>query len=233
MAEHKMVVPFFGKDDVFSNFFVCGILIDGKSYSCTEQYYQSQKAEFFGDLGTYRFIMDTVVQREMKHLGARVRRFNARSWQSQKVAVMRRALDAKFRQHQSLADFLLDTGDSYLVEANPSDYFWGVGMAKTDEDIGVVDCHQGANMMGRLLMDLRGQLRSERAAAEAVVLPDVPGPIGALGEVGLNFGQAHPGRAIRRTRRGGRKHYRRRRNRAARRSASLQGPSIPAHLDFL
>ena len=229
----RRVVPFFGKFDTFSNFFRCRLIIEGKCYSCTEQYYQSRKAALFGDWGTYRNIMSAVVQRDMKHLGAGVRHVNAEVWQAQRVPIMRRALDAKFRQHPALADVLLSTGNSYLVEANPSDSFWGIGMAKTDQDIGNVDCHRGANVMGLLLMDLRSQLQSERSAAAAVVPSGVPRSIGTLGRAGLSFGRARPGVVTRRTRRGGKRHQRRLRCQAGRRLARLQGDRNPARLDFL
>ena len=65
-----------------------------------------------------------------------------------KVEVMRRAIDAKFRQHDELRELLLSTGDEELIEETDEDAFWGCGSDG-----------RGRNMLGRLLMELRERLR--------------------------------------------------------------------------
>lgn len=75
----------------------------------------------------------------------------APGWSKTKFDRMRRVLTAKFTQHQDLRDLLLSTGDVRLVEAATTDNevnrLWG-------EVNGV-----GQNMLGTLLMELRGELR--------------------------------------------------------------------------
>jgi len=61
---------------------------------------------------------------------------------------MRDALCAKFTQHDDLRRLLLSTGDAKLVEHTERDDFWGNGGDGS-----------GANMLGRLLMELRDELR--------------------------------------------------------------------------
>jgi ribA/ribD-fused uncharacterized protein len=39
---------------------------------------------------------------------------------------------AKFTQHDALKEFLLSTGDKILVEANPYDKNWGIGIEPSD-----------------------------------------------------------------------------------------------------
>jgi len=68
-------------------------------------------------------------------------------WQEVKIDVMREALYAKFTQNPKLKQLLLSTLDSEIIEASPYDYFWGEGKEKT-----------GRNMLGTLLMELRGKL---------------------------------------------------------------------------
>ena len=68
---------------------------------------------------------------------------------SVKVAVMRDALRAKFTQHPELSELLLGTGDAKLVEHTENDDYWGDG-----------GDGRGKNMLGRLLMLLRDELRA-------------------------------------------------------------------------
>lgn len=67
---------------------------------------------------------------------------------------MRRALEAKFRQHAELITLLLSTGDEELIEHTDTDCFWGDG-----------GDGKGRNMLGHLLMELRGRLRDERSGS--------------------------------------------------------------------
>jgi len=61
------------------------------------------------------------------------------------------ALIAKFTQRDDLHAALLSTGDEMIIEAAPSDYYWGIGKKRT-----------GLNKLGRMLCLLRTGLR-ERA----------------------------------------------------------------------
>ena len=50
-----------------------------------------------------------------------------REWESIKGNIMRRAVYAKFAQHQKLETLLCSTGDSRLVEHTKRDSYWGNG----------------------------------------------------------------------------------------------------------
>jgi ribA/ribD-fused uncharacterized protein len=73
-----------------------------------------------------------------------------RDWESVKVGVMRVAVVAKFIQHEELRTLLLGTGDAKLVEHTENDSYWGDGGDGS-----------GKNMLGRILMEVREQLRSK------------------------------------------------------------------------
>jgi ribA/ribD-fused uncharacterized protein len=64
--------------------------------------------------------------------------------------IMREALRAKFTQHEDLRKILLETGDARLVEHTTNDRYWGDGGDGS-----------GLNMLGKLLMELREELRNE------------------------------------------------------------------------
>jgi len=59
---------------------------------------------------------------------------------------MYKALEYKFSQHDDLATILLSTGNRMIIEDSPIDWYWGWGAD-----------HKGKNMLGRLLMKLRGE----------------------------------------------------------------------------
>lgn len=57
---------------------------------------------------------------------------------------------AKYTQHQRLAELLLSTGNRVLLEHTENDHYWGDGKDGT-----------GLNVLGKMLMSLRGQLRAD------------------------------------------------------------------------
>jgi ribA/ribD-fused uncharacterized protein len=63
---------------------------------------------------------------------------------------MRKAIYAKFTQHPTLKERLLETGDKLIAEHTRNDHFWGDGLDGT-----------GKNWLGTLLMELRERLRKE------------------------------------------------------------------------
>ena len=66
---------------------------------------------------------------------------------------MRDALRAKFTQHENLKELLLSTMDAELVEASPSDSYWGNATRR--------DGSRGLNKLGLLLMEIRDALADE------------------------------------------------------------------------
>jgi ribA/ribD-fused uncharacterized protein len=77
-----------------------------------------------------------------------------KDWDDIKLNIMRVGLKYKFSDHNpKLKQMLLDTGDIELVEYNYwNDKFWGV-CKKTEE---------GENHLGKLLMEIRDNLRNNR-----------------------------------------------------------------------
>jgi ribA/ribD-fused uncharacterized protein len=78
-------------------------------------------------------------------------------WSQTKFDRMRAVLRAKFTQHTDLSDLLLSTGNARLVESATTDNavnrLWG--------EVG----GKGENMLGRMLMELRAELRQARLCA--------------------------------------------------------------------
>jgi ribA/ribD-fused uncharacterized protein len=74
-------------------------------------------------------------------------------WDDVKVDVMRGILRAKAEQHEYVTRKLLATGDRRLVENSWRDDFWGWGPDRN-----------GQNMLGRLWMEIRSEIREASTA---------------------------------------------------------------------
>lgn len=78
-------------------------------------------------------------------------------WERVRLNIMRWCLRVKLVQHrEKFGGLLLATGDMPVVEESKRDGFWG---AKAEGEDGLV----GTNALGRLLMELRKQIREEGA----------------------------------------------------------------------
>jgi hypothetical protein len=143
-------IRFYSTTDAYgelSNFASYPIKLDGKLWPTSEHYFQGQK---FVDPATRERIRRASTPAEAARLG-RSRKLRLRpDWEAVKVAVMRKAVEAKFAQHADLAAMLLATGDAALVEHTPNDEFWGDGGDGS-----------GRNVLGRILMDVRAVLRQD------------------------------------------------------------------------
>lgn len=148
-----MTIYFYRSDDVpygcFSNFSAYGFELDGAWWPTCEHFYQAQKyvATRHADL-----IRVAETPRRAADLGRDPSQSLRRDWERVKVDVMRRAVKAKFDTHADIREVLLATGDQEIVEDSPTDSYWGRGSGGN-----------GRNMLGRILMETRAQLRADRA----------------------------------------------------------------------
>lgn len=131
----------------FSNSYVYDGL--GIEYPTVEHYFQAAKTL---DFDTRLKIAAAPTPGKAKRLGRHV---NLRSdWNMIKTDVMRSALRIKFSQ-PSLRDKLLETGDAWLEEGNTwCDNIWG--NCKCEKCKNIV----GENRLGRLLMEIREELKN-------------------------------------------------------------------------
>lgn len=153
-----------------SHFYPAPILLDGDIWPTAEHYYQAQKSA----VPSYREAIKTAATPgTAKRLAAnplaprkqsRYSWFKRHAsvpradWHDVKLEVMRRADRAKYSQHPDLARLLIATGDAELVEDSSSEPFWGTGPD---------GC--GGNWAGRVLMQLRGELRRPQVLGPSLV----------------------------------------------------------------
>jgi len=130
----------------FSNFAFYAIELDGLEWPTSEHYFQAQK---FLDSERRERIRHTPSPMIAARLG-RDRKARLRTdWEQVKLDIMRKAVRAKFTQHDDIRRVLLDTGYAIIVEHRANDRFWGDGGGGT-----------GKNWLGRILMEVREELRS-------------------------------------------------------------------------
>ena len=81
--------------------------------------------------------------------------FQEESWRQVREQIVLCGNFQKFLQNPPLRSFLLQTGDRILVEANPYDRIWGIGMSKYQSGIQDPGNWRGLNLLGFALMQVR------------------------------------------------------------------------------
>jgi len=141
----------------FSNLSRRPIVFEGRAFPTAEHAYQAGKAR-----GTA--VREWILSAPTPHLVAMAAHGLytwdiVPNWSRVKYDRMRAVLRAKFWQHEDLRQLLLSTGEARLVEAgrvdNAVNRTWGEVNGK------------GLNMLGVLLMELRGELRRSASALSA------------------------------------------------------------------
>ena len=153
------ITAFFTYRSPLSNHHPSQFVINDHEFSTVEQYFMFQKAHFFGDQSTSSQILETPDPKEAKSLARRIQNFDRHAWREVCIDFMKKGLHAKFNQNEHLATFLKETGATKLVEANPHDKYWGVGLSLRDTAIWDSTKWEGSNTLGSLLEDIRNNIK--------------------------------------------------------------------------
>jgi ribA/ribD-fused uncharacterized protein len=146
----KKVINFYSTKDAygcFSNFAPYPFEINGKVWRMSEHYFQAQKFAGTEHEEELRLVASPMV---VARMGRSRQRPLRNDWEIVKDDIMREALQAKFTQNEELKKILLETGEAELVEHTKNDSYWGDGGDGS-----------GKNMLGRLLMELREELKNK------------------------------------------------------------------------
>jgi ribA/ribD-fused uncharacterized protein len=136
-----------GNYGCFSNFSRHLVKLDGEEWPTSEHYFQAKKFEGTSHETEIRKASSAM---EAAKMGRERKRPLRSDWEKVKDDVMRKVVRAKFTQHKSLLKTLLSTGDAVLVEHTKNDRYWGDGGDGT-----------GKNMLGKILMEIREELKNE------------------------------------------------------------------------
>ncbi len=132
------------------------------TFQNAEQFMMYGKAVWFKDKEIYNKIMQTSNPKEVKQLGRMVKNFNQIEWDKKKYDIVKQGNQFKFEQNEDCRNELLSTGNKILVEASPYDRIWGIGYSAEHPYCKNVNVdYWGENLLGKLLMELREELRKD------------------------------------------------------------------------
>lgn len=156
----------------FSNWARSEFVYAGISYSCVEQYMMAQKVALGGRSDLRDMIMHTYDPAKMKALGGKDSFTNFSDikalWDKHCRQIVKRGVKAKFSQNPCMLEELLNTGSALLAECAAGDTIWGIGINLRDSAWMDVANWKGRNYLGQILMEVREELRREKAVFGAV-----------------------------------------------------------------
>ncbi len=145
MAAPQVIERFHGEHAFLSNFYYAPIHYEGERYDTVEHAFQAMKTL---DGEERRQVREASTPGQAKRMGRKVQLRG--DWESIKLSLMKELLSLKFQSHPELRALLLETGDAELIEGNTwNDRFWGVCRG------------QGKNHLGKLLMEIRDELKMQ------------------------------------------------------------------------
>jgi ribA/ribD-fused uncharacterized protein len=139
------------------------LLVNGVRILTSEALYQACRFPHLPDVQRMIIAERSPMTAKMK---SKPYRNQSRSdWDSVRVKIMRWCLRVKLAQNwERFSSLLLSTGDRPIVEDSRKDNFWGA-IPVDGETL------TGANVLGRLLMELRELLKGQNADSLQVVIP--------------------------------------------------------------
>lgn len=160
---------FFYEQDfyVLSNFSAFQVAWDGKTFPTSEHAYHWARFQPIIDISrgplagplswnVARAIADEILKAPSAHEAFRLAQigkpFQRADWDAVKVETMGRILRMKAAQHEYVRRKLLATGERELIENSWRDDFWGWGPNR-----------DGQNMLGKVWMEVRTELREQAA----------------------------------------------------------------------
>lgn len=146
----KKEIKFYSVTDIygdFSNFADYPIKLKGRIWKTSEHYFQAQK---FDNKQYQDKIFNALSPMKAAEFGRSRKEKIVKNWDNIKLNVMYEAVKAKFSQHLALKELLLSTEDAKIIEHTENDDYWGDG-----------GDGKGKNMLGKILMKVREELKSE------------------------------------------------------------------------
>lgn len=150
-----------------SNWFLSEFTVGGITFSSMEQYMMYEKAVLFKDQTTAEKILQTDDVAKIKVLGRTVQNFDDKVWVKEREGIVYRGVSEKFRQNPELAEKLEKTGEEIIAECAVKDRIWGIGLSMTDENRFCVEKWRGQNLLGRILMRVREDIRHQNKVNQA------------------------------------------------------------------
>ncbi|PAV62753.1 hypothetical protein WR25_22979 [Diploscapter pachys] len=157
-SDSQPIIPFFTSKYVFSNHYPAKFTLVNHDYHCTEQYYQFMKVHTNERKDLDQKILEESDPKIIKKIADEIEVPDLERWSKLCWKVMLKCNLEKYMTHQNLRVQLFRTLGATLVEASPTDDYWGVGMSIDDPDLANKSTWKGHNMMGQVLMEIRDYL---------------------------------------------------------------------------
>ena len=156
--EQNGMTAYFTNQSPLSNHYACDFYENGLQFKSSEQCFMYHKASLFKDEETAKKILEAESPEKAKALGKRIIGFNAQTWKEASSECMFKAMMAKFSSNPEIRSFLLQTQQTTLVEASPTDTVWGIGLPLQNPQCFSPEKWRGKNLAGKVLERVRQSL---------------------------------------------------------------------------
>ena len=154
--QNETVLVFHGTSSPLANSYPCAFKEKGITFSNVEQYMYYHKALTAGDDIAATRMLGVKHVTEQRRLNKSVS--TVPQWAGLQREKMKTGNQLKFGQNEVLAGLLKGTGNLILGEANHYDKTYGTGLRLTDPQALDDKSWPGDNILGEILMTIRGQL---------------------------------------------------------------------------
>ena len=158
------VIAFRSPNYVLCNFYEAKFFVYNSYFTSVEQAYQWRKMKHIGQEAYALEISKSKTPGRAKQIANRVPGNLLKDWHVIKCDVMRELLIAKVEQCSKFRSTLLKTEGKRLIEAT-NDMYWASGLPPYLSTTTKPDCFPGKNWLGRILEDIRDELRQSTSSS--------------------------------------------------------------------
>ena len=158
------VIAFRLPNYVLCNFYEAKFFVYNSYFTSIEQAYQWRKMKHIGQEAYALEISKSKTPGRAKQIANRVPGNLLKDWHVIKCDVMRELLIAKVEQCSKFRSTLLKTEGKRLIEAT-NDMYWASGLPPYLSTTTKPECFPGKNWLGRILEDIRDELRQSTSSS--------------------------------------------------------------------
>jgi ribA/ribD-fused uncharacterized protein len=143
---------------MLSQWYPSPFYVDEILYKTAAHWMMARKAVLFGDRAAFTKIINADRPDEVRALSRSITGFDEGLWREWKYEIVKEGNFHKFNQNKRLKAYLLSTTDHILVETNPLDRIWGIGLSSDFKHVQNPYTWKGLNLLGFALMEIRDYL---------------------------------------------------------------------------